>query len=229
MLENAGLDDSTDNNILTVLVNNGGQSKTFDPVVSLQSSELNEISQRINAIQTILNKAEIDQLEKTSFDQSVINLIDTIQMVNKRCLSQSFKEAPALSFTFDNAISALKDIRSSILETIENPIAANLLSGNLKATHPSHRQYITPGTEPKKSTFCLACGEKGHWAKDRDCSLYRLSKKRGRSEQSRSDIRDFCPNGFTTNEFYQPNLRPWISSIICRIYIGSSNMRLART
>lgn len=119
-----------------------------------------------------------------------------VQLVDKRRSPQSLKKAPALSFIFDDAISALNDIRAPVLDTAEKPVLANLLSENFKFAHAIRGHYIKPGTRLKKSTFCLACCEKEHRARDRQRSLHQEPKKRGRPELNQSDIRDFRSKPF---------------------------------
>lgn len=196
MLENAGLDDSTYNTILTMLVNTGEQSSRTDPIISMRTSELSSIKNSISSVQNVIDQSIDDQLTKDSINHEILIIRDKIQTVAKRCSSHPFNEAPTLSFTLENAMSALRDIRSSISETRDEAITGNLLSANLKSTNNLQGQYITPGTGAKKETFCLVCGEKGHWARDRECPLYHQSRKRNGLNQTKGDLREFRPKRY---------------------------------
>lgn len=87
------------------------------------------------------------------------------------------KRSPLLLLTFENVMTALKDIITSNSDHSNPSISALLSSGAIKKNldYP-RRSIVFLCSVIKQSTFCTACGEEGHWAKDRDCFLYRNSQ-----------------------------------------------------
>lgn len=198
LLDNAALQDSIYNNLLTIMVNKADDTKSDSEKTGIVSdSELRLILDLIDTSNVLVGELAGDISPETF--EIAINKIDTelnhvkdhvMNMVG-RIEARNPDHQTRLNFDLEDAIDALKTIRSDEIaaKPVPDTEPRKALSNLMISKGPQFKKSWKGrdhGYNSRKNSRCAACGKIGHWARDRICPLYGKGvsgrKKNGRKE-----------------------------------------------
>lgn len=129
----------------------------------LKPSELLTIANNLQTVTDSIRSAKVEREESDSIESPIKEATIHWHEVLKKQYDGILKQLPLLSFRFEIAMNALRDIKTSSSNFAAATVSGLLSSGNNKGSkdHP-HSTFISHEDGIKCSAICAAWGEKGY-------------------------------------------------------------------
>lgn len=169
LIENAHLPDSTTNHIILQLVNDTTKnpSSRISQNVSIPQARLSSIQQHSDALTLALQQSPMDIAGIKSYAHEIDHALAQVNEANRA----RQQENAQIHITLDAAVRAVSEINISSSSDMKLT-AANIhppAVGAMMGTPPNFKQSKIRDkfSDRKANSTCRACGQKGHWWRDR--------------------------------------------------------------